>query len=549
MFVAQVAKAQRKPAASLPDRLVSQGSRSVARRSAERGSGLERKAALATNFGVAPPVVSEVLRFSGLVGGISRVPQSFQGLKIGAPGDVYEREADRTAAILPPASSWNGPGHDFSNLRIHTGARAAESARALDAKAYTMGNNIVFGEGQYAPGTPAGDRLLAHELTHVIQQSGGERLLQRAETDTSKGCSTLADTKSDINTVVNAALARARGSSATPAAANVIEGVFQSLGVNTSLGRTAIEDWAGRLGPGKVDQPAQSTTKYAGVSYRLWAQKTFPILNPTMRVNDICVGSDKLGHFFQQGHEYFEEAHRSGKGPADAEKMGRETEAGGFGLAATGVFSNADLEANRQGLKFYEDLNATPSMTFDIAKYINVNWNEEFKPSLYEESKVAPQVWSNILAGVWEGTFTEPGNPTPVPSQVILGMKGTDEVAGATFTTRPTGTEGGAITNGKVTRQTVGTGATAFTSFKSAVSGVQIDFDWTMLRTAPVVSASGKGFWKSVKENELKGRWGTGNSKDNGGDWDLFKKGVSGTGTAAPAAAPAPAPSAPAPAP
>ena len=61
-------------------------------------------------------------------------------------------------------------GHDFSRVRMHTDARAAESAWAVRAQAYTMGQNIVFGAGRHAPWTPAGQRLLAHELTHVVQQ-------------------------------------------------------------------------------------------------------------------------------------------------------------------------------------------------------------------------------------------------------------------------------------------------------------------------------------------------------------------------------------------
>jgi hypothetical protein len=63
-------------------------------------------------------------------------------------------------------------GRDFSGVRIHTGARAARSATSLQALAYTTGRNIVFGAGQYRPHTPEGERLLAHELTHVVQQQG-----------------------------------------------------------------------------------------------------------------------------------------------------------------------------------------------------------------------------------------------------------------------------------------------------------------------------------------------------------------------------------------
>jgi hypothetical protein len=61
-------------------------------------------------------------------------------------------------------------GHDFSRVRVHTDQHAASSARRLDAVAYTVGPDIVFGEHAYAPGTETGRRLLVHELTHVVQQ-------------------------------------------------------------------------------------------------------------------------------------------------------------------------------------------------------------------------------------------------------------------------------------------------------------------------------------------------------------------------------------------
>jgi hypothetical protein len=63
-------------------------------------------------------------------------------------------------------------GHDFSQVRVHTDARAAESAQSVNALAYTVGRNVVFGVGQYAPATSEGKRLMAHELTHVVQQTG-----------------------------------------------------------------------------------------------------------------------------------------------------------------------------------------------------------------------------------------------------------------------------------------------------------------------------------------------------------------------------------------
>src|SRR6185369_18043496 len=68
--------------------------------------------------------------------------------------------------------------HDFSRVRVHTDARAAESARAVNALAYTVGRDVVFGDGQYAPGTSGGRHTLAHELTHVLQQGGSSQTVQ-----------------------------------------------------------------------------------------------------------------------------------------------------------------------------------------------------------------------------------------------------------------------------------------------------------------------------------------------------------------------------------
>lgn len=68
---------------------------------------------------------------------------------------------------------------DFSGVRVHTGGRARELAAAINARAFTVGNDIVFAPGQYSPGSADGDRLLAHELAHVVQQRRQGRTLQR----------------------------------------------------------------------------------------------------------------------------------------------------------------------------------------------------------------------------------------------------------------------------------------------------------------------------------------------------------------------------------
>ena len=70
-------------------------------------------------------------------------------------------------------------GRDFSQVRVHTYERAAKMAKSLNAKAFTTGKDVVFGSGQYSPGTPTGKRLLAHELTHVVQQDSAQSYIHR----------------------------------------------------------------------------------------------------------------------------------------------------------------------------------------------------------------------------------------------------------------------------------------------------------------------------------------------------------------------------------
>jgi len=101
----------------------------------------------------APPLVHEVLR---------------------SPGQPLDQS---TRAFMEPRFD-----RDFSGVRVHTDARAAESAQQVNAQAYTVGHNIVVGAGRFAPETQSGRSLIAHELTHVVQQDGQQdqtRNLQR----------------------------------------------------------------------------------------------------------------------------------------------------------------------------------------------------------------------------------------------------------------------------------------------------------------------------------------------------------------------------------
>lgn len=108
----------------------------------EEDKKLHTKAESGSRAGMqAPPIVRDVLR---------------------SPGEPLDGE---TRAYMEPRFR-----QDFSRVRVHCDQKATESARAVGAYAYAAGRDVVFGRGQYAPSTPAGRKLLAHELAHVVQQ-------------------------------------------------------------------------------------------------------------------------------------------------------------------------------------------------------------------------------------------------------------------------------------------------------------------------------------------------------------------------------------------
>lgn len=96
----------------------------------------------ASRFSAVPPIVNEVLSTPGKA--LDPVTREMMGTRLG---------------------------HDFGKVRVQADSRAAASAKAIDATAYTVGSHVVFDEGGYAPHSPKGRQVLAHELIHTLQQS------------------------------------------------------------------------------------------------------------------------------------------------------------------------------------------------------------------------------------------------------------------------------------------------------------------------------------------------------------------------------------------
>ncbi|HSE20708.1 MAG TPA: DUF4157 domain-containing protein [Pyrinomonadaceae bacterium] len=113
---------------------------------AKKKGSLQRKAANGIESSTVPSIVHEVVRSSG------------QPLDRGTR-DFFESRF----------------GHDFSRVRIHADDKAASAADAVFARAYTVGSHIAFASGKYTPATAEGKKLLAHELTHVVQQSSADK--------------------------------------------------------------------------------------------------------------------------------------------------------------------------------------------------------------------------------------------------------------------------------------------------------------------------------------------------------------------------------------
>ena len=139
--------------------------------SSSTSAGLQRKG----ECGDTCPQCQEELSGSG--GGTLQMKSTAADKQAGMPAPASVHEALRSPGEpLDPATRTfmeRRFGHDFSQVRVHTAGAADGSARDIGADAYTAGHNIVFAGGHYAPSQPSGRRLIAHELAHVLQQSGG----------------------------------------------------------------------------------------------------------------------------------------------------------------------------------------------------------------------------------------------------------------------------------------------------------------------------------------------------------------------------------------
>ncbi len=424
----------------------------------EEGTTLRRSAVSPSGATMtSPPIVHDVLRSSG------------------SPLDASTRQFME--------SRFN---HDFSRVRVHADAAAAESARQVNARAYTVGNSVVFGDGQYAPGTSTGRHLLAHELAHTLQQEqSGFALVQRAEVDDDpRLCDGFTDIESKVDAEVNGAIAAARKSSEGNFVLKVKEGLW-----NPKFG---IESWAYHLP--ESHKPSKDDEKYAGTS-----------VDPTavVKVAGFCIGVDKLGHFIDDGYSVYKAAHDKvdlAEGDKAALLDSKDREIANQGLGETGVYSRADITTNMAGRRFYQELEKNPNMEFKIRDFISKKWNEVKNPSYYTED-VGKVVWGNVLAGGnWSGRIAFPGGEKRKIDVAFGSLDTSSMLVMGTFNEHPI--SGGSSRGGDIEAY-VSLRTKRLKGKTKGVTGIELDITFLSVSDAPPRSAT----LKSEGERKLVGTW------------------------------------------
>jgi hypothetical protein len=183
-------------------------------------------------------------------------------------GDGHTQMAnEQTAATIRSKTSGGQPlpvetrsfmeprfGNDFSNVRIHQDQGAAQLNSQLNARAFTYQNHIFFGEGQYKPQSPQGKHLLAHELTHVVQQGGAKGLNDKSETGRSQRDETVSDRPSQTGSqVIQRGLLddiKEGAGAVAGAVSGIINNVRQAIGGGIAAATTWIRNVASGIGAG-----------------------------------------------------------------------------------------------------------------------------------------------------------------------------------------------------------------------------------------------------------------------------------------------------------
>ena len=270
----------------------------------QRSASLQPCPATAGTAAQAHPVVAQALRTPGrpLEPGTrgffeSRFPQGvgpFRSWANAASSESAqgsaEQQADQVAAQMTGVQRQAGGTaaravHDFGRVRIHTDAHAAASARAVGALAYTVGEHIFFGAGQYQEASVAGKRLLAHELAHTVQQRSGTHWIARQCDPTWAGLpwsQRVQNAKAAAPSTGNGCIADML-KEALPGTVTVHEATNTQPNVSTAINAGKYTEW-GTLSDTHVNFDRKLNEKIGGTEYGYTTFRTSPATPNDIRI-------------------------------------------------------------------------------------------------------------------------------------------------------------------------------------------------------------------------------------------------------------------------
>lgn len=182
-------------------------------------------------------------------------------------------------------------GYDFSNVRVHTGPRATALSRSIDARAFTYGNHVFFGRGEYRPTTRRGRHLLAHELTHTIQQGAAAPLPSPASTKSGRGANENANGRPDWDASIPES-GRVAGSSTTRTTVSEVQRAAARMGTVGDDDRGPATDRSSRSSERGEEQGwwdrTTETVGEAGTALWEWGEST--VEETTQNLVDAALG-------------------------------------------------------------------------------------------------------------------------------------------------------------------------------------------------------------------------------------------------------------------
>lgn len=445
--------------------------------------------------------------------------------------------------LEPEAREFMEPrfGYDFGHVRVHTGPLASDAARAYNALAFTIGRDIVFGDGEYRPWSRDGRRLIAHELAHVVQQDArpgaGASILRAACPDeclecppdgaVPEGCECLGDEKPKtiVPAPVPVRIVRLDGASSEGAIRRGIRQAnktWRAAGIEVdaqirSIDRANTEkilgtDARGRLRgnveiePEQLALNAESTRALLGLPTESGNENLSEPAGETAHnvvvyyvpeFNSCSGETEPIGCAFSGTHNgrYFVVIEKRHQDVALAHELGH-------------IWGNEHVEdkrnvmhprPSRTGLSADQIRTARRKLSLGRLRCLAEGQAAPDRERIEEEQQIG-QLLMLIVAGRWSGTVSVGG--TPRHSYIEIRVIGSDRIR-ANYTYE---TLAGELAGGRL---------------EGVVVAGRLDYDWNQT-AGPEAAGKGSFALSSIYPPfRLAGRWGTGESRTNGGDWSV----------------------------